>query len=545
MNASAATLAAPRGVRPRRLLMILGIGGAVLLALQYAPWFPDVATRQLSMIIAGLLTVLATAADALRFSSLTRRTKRAIVAAALLAVVVFFSIFRIEWGGDMELQRAVPRQWALNLLRRANVDVGDVIHVAKIADPPLVLQAALDDVPQFLGPRGDGVYAPSGIKLARDWEKQKPRELWRNKVGKGWSSFAAIGGYLFTQEETTDFQYELVTCYDLTGGKLQWAHADAGCYESSLGGVGPRATPTFYEGRLLTVGGLGRLNCLDATTGKVLWHRNPLEESQATMPDWGLSASPLVYRLKEVGPVVVVSAGGNHGNSLHAYRLSDGQEIWKVGNDSPGYCSPMLRTLGGVEQVVLVNWQAVTGHDPATGAELWRYEAETWANGQPKVPQPIVLDDRRVFISAGYGIGSVMLEVTRGDDGKWSVDAKWKSNKLKPKFTNPVVRDGYAYGLDDGAFLVCIDLQDGALKWRSSRGANYNHGQVLLADDLLLVQSEHGDLALVAADPTKYQELGRTTVLPSGTSWNVPVLIGRKLLVRNDLEAALYELPTQ
>lgn len=543
--ASDAAAPAPSGVKLRKLLTILAVGALVLVGLQLAPWFPDVATRQLSTVIASTIIALTAVVYVVRASRLPRSAKRGIAIAAAIGVAAFVSAYRIEWGGDMELQSAVPRQWVLNLLRKANVDIGDVIHVAKLANPPLVLQPTADDAPHFLGPRGDGTYATSGFKLARSWEKQPPRELWRNKVGKGWSSFAVVGNYAFTQEETTDFLYELVTCYDLRDGKLQWAHADAGCYESSLGGIGPRATPTFYDGKLLTVGGLGRLNCLDAATGKHLWSRNPLEESNATMPDWGLSASPLVYKTEAHGPVVVVSAGGNNGNSLHAYRLEDGKEVWKVGNDSPGYCSPMLRKLGGIEQVILVNWQAVTGHDPATGAELWRYEAESWAHGQPKVPQPIVLDDRRVFISAGYGIGSVMLDVVRGADGKWTVESKWKSNKLKPKFTNPVVRDGFAYGLDDGAFLVCVDLQDGSLRWRSSRGANYNHGQVLLVDDLLLVQSEHGDLALVAAEPSKFQELGRITVLPSGTSWNVPVLVGRKLLVRNDVEAALYELPIE
>ena len=120
----------------------------------------------------------------------------------------------------------------------------------------------------------------------------------------------------------------------------------------------------------------------------------------------------------------------------------------------------------------------------------------------PKVPQPIVLDDKRVLISAGYGTGCVMLEVTRGSDGKWSVASKWKTNKLKPKFTNLVVRDNHAYGLDDGAFLMCLDLADGDLKWRSSRNADYGHGQVLLVDDLLVVLSETGDLAVVPAEPT-------------------------------------------
>lgn len=546
MAADAAQPTDARGVQIRKVITIFAIGAVVLLVLQWAPGFPDVATRQIATIIAATLTILTVFVYTVRASSLRRRTKQGIAAAAVLAVVGFLAAYRIDWGGDMEPDRAVPRQWVFNLLRKLGVNVGDVVHTAKPADSPPVLTPTPDDVDRFLGPHGDGTYSTAGFKLARNWLQKPPRELWRSKVGKAWSSFAVVGGCAFTQEETSDEQRELVTCYDLADGKLRWVHSDEGCFDSSLGGLGPRATPTFFEGKLLTSGGFGLLNCLDAATGKRLWGRNPVTESNATLPEWGISASPLVYNSKQHGTLVVVSAGGNQGNSLHAYRVEDGKEAWKVGNDSAGYSSPMLRTLGGQEQIVLVHWQAVSGHDPETGAELWRYDdAADWSGSQPKVPQPIVLDDRRVLISAGYGIGCIMLEVKQGSDGKWSATPTWKSRALKPKFTNAVVRDGYAYGLDDGAFLVCIDLKNGDLKWRSSRSSDYDHGQVLLVDDLILVQSETGDLALVAADPAKFSELGRATVLPTGKSWNVPVLVGRKLLVRNEVEAALYELPTE
>ena len=543
MDSGAGGLLAPPQFRWNRLLMIAAASAAAVAFCQFNPWF-DNAIRNLSTTIALLLTAAGVWIWLLASAGVSRGIKRVLVWTVIGGAALLLLTAKAEYTGNLHI-KYVPRQWVLRVFRKAGIDVGDVIHVARLADPPLVLTPSPTDAPQFLGPRGDAIYAEPSGKLARDWSKTPPRELWRVKVGKGWSSFAVVGDYAFTQEETTDDLTELVTCYGLDDGKIRWAHGDPGCYDSSLGGKGPRATPTFFEGKLLSVGGLGQLNCLEAATGKKLWSRNPAQESSATIPDWGVSSSPLVYNSAKHGPIVVVSAGGTNGNSLHAYGLTDGKPVWSVGNDPPGYCSPQLRTIGGVQQVVLVNWQAVTGHDPETGAELWRYEDAMWNGINPKVPQPIVLDDKRVLISAGYGTGCVMLEVTRGSDGKWSVASKWKTNKLKPKFTNLVVRDNHAYGLDDGAFLMCLDLADGDLKWRSSRNADYGHGQVLLVDDLLVVLSETGDLAVVPAEPTKYQELTRTTVLPVGTTWNVPVLIGRKILVRNDLEAALYELPVE
>ena len=109
---------------------------------------------------------------------------------------------------------------------------------------------------------------------------------------------------------------------------------------------------------------------------------------------------------------------------------------------------------------------------------------------------------------------------------------------MKTKFTTPVLHDGYIYGLDD-AMLQCLDVKTGKSMWKEGR---YNYGQVLLAGDLLLIQAENGEVAWVEATPSGHHELGRFAAL-EGKTWNNPALAGRFLLVRNDHEAACYELP--
>ena len=78
----------------------------------------------------------------------------------------------------------------------------------------------------------------------------------------------------------------------------------------------------------------------------------------------------------------------------------------------------------------------------------------------------------------------------------------------------------------------------------AGRGGRYGHGQTLLVDDLLLVQAEDGDVVMVAAEPGAHRELGRIPAL-TGKTWNPPALAGSYLLVRNDREAACYELPLE
>jgi outer membrane protein assembly factor BamB len=160
----------------------------------------------------------------------------------------------------------------------------------------------------------------------------------------------------------------------------------------------------------------------------------------------------------------------------------------------------------------------------------------------------VPLPEDRVFVSSGYGIGCKLFQIARDEDNQLKATLVWETPRLKAKFTNVVHRDGYIYGLDDGV-LVCLDLANGQRKWKRGR---YGHGQVILVDDpeirdengLLLVSAESGDVLLVEVNPNESKELARFPTLASKT-WNNPALAGQYLLVRNDREAACYELPLE
>jgi outer membrane protein assembly factor BamB len=374
--------------------------------------------------------------------------------------------------------------------------------------------------PEFLG--SGRTNAVPGTALAPDWPSIPPQEVWRQPIGAGWSGFAVAEGRAVTQEQRGE--HELVVCYNLLDGQVLWAHTNQVRFTEELGGPGPRATPTLHQNRVYAMGAAGTLDCLELSTGERIWTRETLKNPGADNLMWGKSNSPLIVEDR------VVVTGGGMGPLLMAFHRDTGAPAWEGGKGSASYASPVLATLAGREQILIVNAQSVTGHDPSNGAVLWHYD---WPGSTPKVSQPIAVAPDMVFISAGYGIGTVLLQLVPSEEnGSFSITEVWRNRNMKTKFTNVAIHNGFVYGLDDG-ILACIELATGKRQWKDGR---YGHGQLLLVDDVLVIQSEPGAIALVAADPDQHRELGRWPALKSKT-WNNPAFAGPYLLLRNDREA--------
>ena len=254
-----------------------------------------------------------------------------------------------------------------------------------------------------------------------------------------------------------------------------------------------------------------------------------MEENGGELPEWGKSSSPLV-----LGSRVIVSAGGRENRSLVAYDAASGEPVWAGGTGGASYSSPVVVDLAGRKQILILNDRTIAGHDPETGGVLWEH---AWPPGL-NVTSPVPLSNDRVLVSTGYGTGSKVFRIAPGPDGALHAGLEWASLRLKSKFANLVVYDGWVFGLDDGV-LTCLDPATGERKWKAGR---YGHGQLLLVEDVLLVQTEEGEIVLLEPSPEAQKELTRFAAL-DGKTWNPPALAGRYLVVRNDREAAVYELP--
>jgi outer membrane protein assembly factor BamB len=470
-----------------------------------------------------------------------KRSRQNVVWAGLAAFALWMIVFKPVWNGDMGIYR-----WKLRFAPDPDESLKQIASKNEASD----WQTTSYDYPRFLG---NGYWAEvDSARLKTDWQSHPPEEVWRKEIGAGWSSFAVVGNYAVTQEQRGD--EELVSCYRVDDGELVWTHSDKtrfdpADFQGGLGGIGPRATPTIHDGKVITQGATGIVNCLDAKTGRVLWSHDTAKETGADVITWGKSGSPLV-----VDDLVIVSVGApndeaareNYNSSLVAFDVETGEQRWAAGNRQASYASPLVATLAGERQIVMLNEKWITAHRVEDGRVLWEHPWADESDGNATTTQPIPLSCNRLFLSKGYGVGSSLFEVSKDADGMYSIEPQWDvpiKRVMKTKFSNAVVRDGYVYGLDD-VLLSCIDAATGEVQWKKRRQPEFGHGQIMLVGDIILVLSETGELALVEATPQEYRELAAIQALDSeDTTWNTPAFAPPFLLVRNSREAACYRLP--
>lgn len=377
----------------------------------------------------------------------------------------------------------------------------------------------------FRGPQRDGHYRERPIRT--NWDAVRPEPLWKQPLGAGHASFVAARGRAFTSEQRAG--QEVVAAYDIASGRELWTHGWDALFSETYGGAGPRATPTWNDGRVYALGAAGELRVVDEATGRLVWRTNILDDADASNLQWGMAASPLV-----VGSHVIVLPGGSGGQAIVAYDKVSGRRAWSALDDAAGYSSAMLVTLAGVEQIVAFMATRVVGVAPTDGRLLWEFP---WATQSGiNVAQPLVVGGNRVFISSGYGMGAAMIEVTRDGD-RLAPREVWRTSRMKNQFTSSVYQDGFIYGLDQ-AILACLDASSGEVKWK---GGRYGSGQVLLAGGHLIVTTDQGELALVRATPERHVEIARFPAL-QGLTWSHPAMADGYLLVRNVNEMAAFDL---
>jgi outer membrane protein assembly factor BamB len=298
---------------------------------------------------------------------------------------------------------------------------------------------------------------------------------------------------------------------------------------------GSRGTPTINDGRIYIHTGLGDLICMDQNTLKVLWRKNMITDFGGTNIRWGVTESPLVIDDK-----VILSVGGRR-NNIVALNKKDGSLIWSSSGkgDATSYCSPLYIANQEVPQIVTTMQKNIVGIDVKTGQLLWSHPYENNRQIHPNTP---VYDGKdMVLITNGYNKGSVMLRLTNG--GR-SVQKVWENDDLKSIHGGIVKVGNYVYmGGDPRAsrYWHCVDWNTGEVKWKDNTlmvGAVIADG-----DGMLYLYTERGEMALVRANPNKFDLVSQFPItMGTAQHWAHPVIYKGVLYVRHGNTLMAYKI---
>ncbi len=394
---------------------------------------------------------------------------------------------------------------------------------------------------QWGGPTRDFHAPATSAGLADTWPAAGPPVLWSRPLGTGHSSIVVDDGRLFTLYRAGNGRAklgpwkneEVVAALDAKTGATIWEHtypARSGFEDFSFG-PGPHATPLVVGDRVFTAGTNQQLFAFDKRTGKVLWSHDLIKEFKSPellirpQVKTGYGCSPIAFR-----DTIICSVGGP-GQSVMAFRQSDGAVVWKSGDFLTAPAAPILITTrpGGPAQVVFLGGGAVTGLDPSNGAILWSHPHDP--GNDLNCGTPLFGPDNVLFVSSAYQAGSRALRVTETTEGT-EVTEIWFTNRVRFMFLSAIRIGDFVYGTtgDFGpAFLTALNIKTGESAWQV-RG--FARASLLYADGKVVVMNEDGDLALARLTPTGAEILARTKVFDT-VSWTAPTLVGTTLYARD------------
>jgi outer membrane protein assembly factor BamB len=398
---------------------------------------------------------------------------------------------------------------------------------------------------QWGGPNRNFISGATG--LADKWPDSGPRVIWSRPLGTGHSAIVAADGRLFTMYRVGNGRAkmgpwsaaEAVVALDAATGKTLWEYSYPSKIEDFSFGAGPHSTPIVVGDRLFSIGTNKQLYAFDVRTGKVLWAHDLVKEFNAPtllirpVVKTGYGCSPIAFK-----DSIICSVGGP-GQSVMAFRQSDGRVMWKSGDFLTSEAAPILIDFAGSQQLVVFGGGTINGLDPATGVVLWSHPHDP--GNDLNCGTPIWGPDNILFVSSAYKAGSRAIRLVKKGNATLPEEL-WFTNRVRFMFLNAVRVGDYIYGTtgDFGpAFLTALDVNTGQPKWQH-RG--FGRASIVYADGKAIILDEDGDLALAKLTPDGATIVSEVKKIFETTSWTAPTLVGTTLFARDREKVVALDL---
>jgi len=400
---------------------------------------------------------------------------------------------------------------------------------------------------QWGGPNRNFIVEATG--LAEKWPETGPRMIWSRPLGPGHSAILADDGLLFTMFRIGNGRTrqgpwessESVVALDAATGKTVWEHKYPAKQEDFSYGAGPHSTPLIVGDRLFTIGTNKQFFAFDKRSGKILWSHDLIKEYSAPellirpVVKAGYGCSPIAYR-----ETLICSVGGP-GQSVMAFKQSDGSVVWKNGDFLVSEAPPVLINLAGKDQLVMFGGGTVNGLDPTNGKVLWSHPHDP--GNDLNINTPLWGPDNILFVSSGYKAGSRAIRLKPEGDIT-SVEEVWFNGRVRYMFLNGLRIGDYLYGSNGDlgpSFLTALDVKTGQPAWQH-RGIG--RVSMVYADGKAIMMEEDGDLVLARLAPEGVTVLSQAKVFDT-MSWTVPTLVGTTLYARDREKIVALDLGVQ
>ena len=387
------------------------------------------------------------------------------------------------------------------------------------AVPATQVSAVNADWTQWRGPKRDGLVSFKGWPDKLD-EATLTRK-WSVPLGPSYSGPIVVGDKIYTTE-TKDKRMEIVRALDRETGKEVWKHEWKGAmsvpFFAAKNGSWIRSTPVYDSGKLYVGGILDVLVCMDAANGKELWRVDFKSKFNSPKPTFGFVSSPIV----DDGFVYIQAGSG-----FCKINKDTGEVVWRTAVDNGGmmgsaFSSPIIAKLGGKRQAIVQTRTKLKGIALDSGSELWSLSVKSFRG--MNILTPVVFDGG-IFLST-YGGTTQLLDVVE-QNGSFSLSQRWELPE-QGHMSTAVVVDGHAYLTMKNRTITCIDLNDGVIKWKSSRLSDYS-SYVSNGDKILALDSS-GKLVLFKPNPNEFEKLDVRKV--SDDSWAHIGIRGNQVFVR-------------
>lgn len=379
--------------------------------------------------------------------------------------------------------------------------------------------------PRFRGPDGDAI-SKETTPLLRTWEAPGPRQLWGIDVGEGFAGAVVLSGRVYVMDYDRERKQDALRCLSLADGREIWRYSYPDSVKRNHGMS--RTVPTVTDKVVIAMGPKCHVVCLNPLTGELRWGLDLVQQYGATVPQWYAGQCPLLDQTN------LILAPGGKDSLLVKLEAETGVELWRSPNPrgwKMTHSSVVPAEFDGERMYVYCANNGVVGVAARDGSLLW--ECPDWKISLATVPSPVALPGGRLFLSGGYGAGSLMLKLKK-ENGRWLPETAFR---LPPEVFGatqhtPILYNNYLYGARADGKFVCLSLE-GKVVWTSGTSQKFGLGSFILADGVFLSMNDSGLLRLIDATPDRYQLLAQAQVLTGQESWGPLALAGGRLIARD------------